>query len=217
MNIFVLDYDPKLAAQYHMDVHVVKMIIESGQLLSTACHLIGIDKSEIPYKKTHAHHPCTKWVLESSANFDWLFKLLFYLHKEYTYRYGKIHKSARWLSQFLRLQTLMREMLPKTGGLTPFAQAMPDFCKAKDPVNAYRNLYFNVKSRMKRAGWRKTRKMPRWYSTYAAWNPVLAGRYLSTDSYIWEQVGTRVRAKRSLRNFPLMDGIGKILEMTTSG
>lgn len=216
MNIFALDNDPKLAAQYHMDVHVVKMIIESGQLLSTACHIKGICASEIPYKQTHKGHPCTLWVLESSANFDWLFKLLFYLHKEYTFRYGKIHKSTKWLPSFLRLQSLMRDLLPRTG-LTPFAQAMPDFCKAKNPINAYRNLYFNVKSKMKRAGWRKTRRMPRWYATYASSNPWLVGKYLSTDSHIWAEVGTRTKANRKLRTFPFMDDIGRILEMTTSG
>lgn len=215
MNIFALDANPRLAAQYHMDVHVVKMILESGQLLSTTCHLLGIDSREIPYKKTHEKHPCTLWVLESHANFDWLLKLLFHLHKEYTYRYGRAHASEKEMPRFLRLHSLTKDLLPRIG-LTPFPQAMPDFCKAKDSVNAYRNLYFNVKSRMGRAGWRKTRKMPRWYSTYAAFNPSLAGRHLSTDSYIWEYVGTRIKPERRLRSFPFMDSIGRILE-TSSG
>ena len=36
MNIFCLDQDPHLAARMHCDKHVVKMILEYGQMLSTA-------------------------------------------------------------------------------------------------------------------------------------------------------------------------------------
>lgn len=40
MNIFALDNDPKLAAQMHLDKHIVKMPIEYAQLLSTAHRLL---------------------------------------------------------------------------------------------------------------------------------------------------------------------------------
>ena len=36
MNIFLLDFDPRKAAQYHADKHVVKMLLEACQLLYTA-------------------------------------------------------------------------------------------------------------------------------------------------------------------------------------
>ena len=36
MNIFYLHNDPKVCAELHVDKHVVKMIVEYAQLLSTA-------------------------------------------------------------------------------------------------------------------------------------------------------------------------------------
>lgn len=36
MNLFVLSFHPKIAARYHLDKHVVKMILEACQLLYTA-------------------------------------------------------------------------------------------------------------------------------------------------------------------------------------
>ena len=78
MNIFYLDEDPVLAAQMHCDKHVVKMILESAQLLSTA-HLL-IDGDELAderglYKATHKNHPSSKWVRDSSENYEWLWNL----------------------------------------------------------------------------------------------------------------------------------------------
>ena len=72
MNIFVLDRDPEIAGSYHCDKHVLKMIIESAQLLSNSHNLTG---KEGPYRLTHRNHPCTKWVMESIANYRWLVKL----------------------------------------------------------------------------------------------------------------------------------------------
>lgn len=62
MNIFVLDYNPKLAAQYHCDKHVVKMILESTQIVCSVANELGI---ETPYETTHYNHPCTVWARES--------------------------------------------------------------------------------------------------------------------------------------------------------
>ena len=58
MNIFYLDEDPKLCAQYHCDRHCVKMVLETAQLLCTAHWMTG---GEAPYKKTHFNHPSNKW------------------------------------------------------------------------------------------------------------------------------------------------------------
>lgn len=38
MNIFALHDDPKLAAQYHCDKHIVKMAVEYSQILCTVVH-----------------------------------------------------------------------------------------------------------------------------------------------------------------------------------
>lgn len=135
MNIFVLDLDPKLAAQYHCDKHVVKMIVESVQILSTVMHLNGAIG---PYKKTHEHHPCVKWAGTSQENFDWLKKLLGHLCVEYTVRYKRIHKCESYLSELLCT-------LPKTG-LTEFSLAMPHKYKTDNVVESYRNYYMGEKA-----------------------------------------------------------------------
>lgn len=140
MNIFVLDKDTNKAAAYHCDKHVVKMCLEYAQLLSTTANEV---RSGHPcYKTTHLNHPCSIWTRESAANTRWLAALLIALGREYTSRYGKVHKSvdigvsAAW--------SAVKHIPDK--GLTPFAQAMPDEYKDKDPVVAYRRYYVNAKN-----------------------------------------------------------------------
>ena len=89
MNIFVLSRKPKLCAAYHCDKHVVKMIIEYTQMLSTT-HFYLTGKS--PLKPTHKNHPCTVRVMKSVHNYNWLVELAIAVSDEYTARYGKIHK-----------------------------------------------------------------------------------------------------------------------------
>ena len=90
MNIFVLHTNPKIAAQMACDKHVVKMVSESVQMLSTTMHSVGL---EGPWKKTHANHPCTIWARESLQNYQWLWDHANSLGEEYTHRYNKKHKS----------------------------------------------------------------------------------------------------------------------------
>ena len=88
MNIFYLDHDLKKCAEYHVDRHCTKMIIEYAQLLSSAHWMSG---GEAPYKLVHKNHPCSIWTRESIDNYRWLCELGIELSKEYTYRYGKFH------------------------------------------------------------------------------------------------------------------------------
>jgi hypothetical protein len=90
MNIFVLDWDVKKCATYHNDKHVVKMILETAQLLCGVHWSIG---SEAPYKLSHKNHPCSVWVRQDLNNYLWLCELGLELCKEYSYRYGKRHKT----------------------------------------------------------------------------------------------------------------------------
>src|ERR1700756_168681 len=93
MNIFALDLSPVKSAEYACDKHVVKMIIETAQLLSTAIHIqVPRNENYLLYKTTHVHHPCSKWTRESRENFEWLVDYGIALSKEYTVRYGKYHK-----------------------------------------------------------------------------------------------------------------------------
>ena len=92
MNIFLLDTDTKKCAQYHCDKHVVKMILETAQLLCGVHHMTN-QITEAPYKLSHRNHPCSIWARESLSNYLYLCELGLELCKEYTYRYGKRHKS----------------------------------------------------------------------------------------------------------------------------
>lgn len=157
MNIFVLDTDPKMAAQYHCDKHVVKMILETAQILSTVRHVRGCGNDKI-YRPTHKHHPCTIWAGRSSSNYFWTLSLMHYLGKEYTHRYGKVHKSME----------LYGELAPSpfpTGykyDPTPFARAMPDQYKLCDSaVESYRLYYTTDKAHMLKY---TNRDVPYWVS-----------------------------------------------------
>ena len=151
MNIFILDKEVEKCAEYHCDKHVIKMILESAQMLSAVVRLNGHD---IGYKLTHKNHPCTIWARESLSNYNWLVRLTRLLNYEYRYRYDKDvnHKS------YDLVKTLPIPDLPDIG-LTPFAQAIPEQYKNKNAVKAYRDYYINEKSSF--LTWTK-RKKPKW-------------------------------------------------------
>jgi len=137
MNIFVLDRDIELCAAYHNDRHCVKMILESAQMLSTACRLSGIERG---YKATHVNHPCNIWVRESLDNWLWLRSLVVSLNKEWKKRFGhtRNHKS------YEVVMGLPNPRIPSVG-LTRFAQAMPSMYRRVDAVKAYRAYYMGDK------------------------------------------------------------------------
>jgi hypothetical protein len=152
MNIFILDTDIEQCAQYHCDQHVVKMILESVQMLCTALNKKGFTT---PYKSTHSNHPCVLWVEASFDNFLWLQNLTLALNAEYRFRYEKSvdHKSVRVLSE-------ISDYRYERHGLTDFPQAMPDEYKVVgDPVSAYRQFYRGDKAGF--AKWTK-RDVPTW-------------------------------------------------------
>jgi hypothetical protein len=151
MNIFVLDLDQRKAAQLHNDKHVVKMILESNQILCSVHHVIKTEKEResIPYKLSHQNHPCSIWARECIENYDWLCKFSLELIEEYKYRYEKIHKSQAVIEWAIK----NRPNLPIKGKFTKFALAMPDDCKVDDPIVSYRNYY-----RMYKQYWEKKDK-----------------------------------------------------------
>lgn len=133
MNIFVLDLNPTLCAQAHCNKHVVKMVLETAQILST---ITGHG-----YRPTHVNHPCTVWARQTTGNFQWLYDLGMALGKEYTHRYGKRHKSSYVIAE----QWPPPKSVPK-GFRTPFALAMPDEYREECPVQSYRNYYMGAKA-----------------------------------------------------------------------
>lgn len=183
MNIFYLDHDEQKAAQYHCDKHVVKMILESAQLLSTAHRVLdGIvvegktasgrkkkvyklddERDTKLYSATHINHPSAQWARMYRNNYIWLYRLMFYLCKEYTLRYGKVHKIERdgMLQDLYVPPKALCDKPVYVPGITEMPQAMPDDVKCNDSVQAYRNYYMVHKRRM--ANW-KVRGAPHWWS-----------------------------------------------------
>jgi len=177
MNIFYLDRDVQKAAQYHCDKHVVKMILESAQLLCTAHRLLdgtmylgktaanrNIKRWELPdwreqvlYKAGHINHPSAVWVRSNMDHYRWLYDLMYYLIYEYKHRYdGKKHKCEDLLQPLLDAP----HNIPIVDWQEP-PQAMPEDSKVVgDSVQAYRNYYMNHKKRF--ATW-KVRGQPEWY------------------------------------------------------
>jgi hypothetical protein len=141
MNIFYLDQDSKLCAQYHTDRHVVKMILESAQLLCTAVNVLA-GSQVTPYKTTHVNHPCSVWVRESWANFIYTYDLMECLEIEWKvrYRHDNRHKSCIALAGIRR--QARQYYTDWFAPLTTPALAMPDYCKiSSDPVECYREYY----------------------------------------------------------------------------
>ena len=153
MNVFLLDKNITKCAQYHCDQHVVKMILESTQILCTVSYLHGLF---VPYKPSHQKHPCTIWAGSSLDNWLWLKELVNALNDEYKYRYeaSKNHKS---FEVAVKLKKPHLEQL----GLLDHPQVMPDEYKIPgNPVRAYRNFYRGSKSKF--ATWRKG-NIPTWF------------------------------------------------------
>lgn len=156
MNIFVLDKDPIQAARYHNDKHVIKMILEHTQMLSTAVRVHSHDQIDTVYKKAHLNHPCSKWVRQNRTNFLWLCDATEELFREYTRRYGKNHKSY---DTYVICRN-NADCIP-IGELTEFAQAMPIEYKNQDPVQAYRTYY--IKDKKDFSTW-KMGNVPDWWN-----------------------------------------------------
>jgi len=183
MNIFYLDKDPVKAAQMSCDKHVVKMILESAQLLST-CHRV-LDGTEyydktangrkikrwkhsnsnyekILYKAGWVKHPSTIWLLESAYNYMWLYRHMMSLNNEYKLRYG--HTKDHLAIQ--KLGIILSEP-PKNSKINKIATdpqpAMPDECKVPgDSVLSYRRYYIMKKRRF--ATWKAPSVVPQWYT-----------------------------------------------------
>ncbi len=155
MNIFHLHTDPKICAEYHCDKHVVKMILETAQMLSTAYRRNFGDNDDL-YKTAYPKHPMTIWVGDSGANFFWSVRLLDQLLYQYTMRYNKVHKydvqdSVKHFSTLNENSNLPE--IPQT----PFANATP--YKDMNTIHAYRHFYRMDKSKFAR--WKYT-DMPSW-------------------------------------------------------
>ena len=145
MNIFYLDSDPVKAAQVQYNKHVVKMILESAQMLCTAHHHYD-NGHNVPYKKAHYNHPSTIWCRQNASQYMWLYDHMIALGKEYTKRYKKTHLTITKCAEVLK-------QLPPTIPETIFTeppQCMPEQYKViGDSLSAYWNYYEQEKQLIK--------------------------------------------------------------------
>lgn len=150
MNIFILHPDQSLCAKYHCDKHIVKMPLETTQML---CSVHWRYNSTAPYLDVHAKHPCTLWAGETVDNYKWLWDFGIELCKEYTFRYERTHACEKVLAIIKNPPVELNKE-----GTTIFPQAMPEEYKHKDPVVAYREYYKHEKRRF--AKWKKRKTPP---------------------------------------------------------
>ena len=139
MNIFVTSYCPEQCAWALDDKRLVKMVLETAQMISTVMRSFGITDSRL-YKSTHKNHPCTRWTSESLPNFCWTLTHGIALAEEYTHRYGKTHKSATIFDTAREWADIIAVHLPSSL-LTEhvIATAWGDL-KELNPVDAYREM-----------------------------------------------------------------------------
>lgn len=152
MNIFYVDADPATAAKQLVDKHVVKMPLETAQLLCSA-----FPENEAPYRRTHYKHPSSVWTRQSRENYKWLINHGLALCEEYEQRYQRSHKCRAVIDWCNSNQD--RLSFQSEGFVEP-PQCMPDDCKVEsNSVQAYRNYYNKHKRSMHK--W-KSGNIPSW-------------------------------------------------------
>lgn len=175
MNIFFLSTNPELAVLDHCDKHVVKMVLETTQMMCTAHRLLDGDVAADAmglYKTAYANHPMTKWVRENQFNYAWTYRLLKELCSEYTYRYDRVHATqSKGILDALQKVPENICLGTETGRTVP-PMCMPDKYKNRftgkttftDVVDAYRRYYIGEKKEFAR--W-TNRPQPKWWPVSA--------------------------------------------------
>jgi hypothetical protein len=176
MNLFFLSRNPREAARAHCNRHVVKMVLETAQLLSTAHRVAdgrlacGTSKSGrkasvrvlsdagregLLYRATHANHPVAAWIRKSSRHYAWAYRLFQELLCEYQFRYGKVHACSKLLAALAAPPTAVRD-----AGFDEPPKCMPEkFHAAGDAVACYREYYREDKHHLLQY---KARDRPAW-------------------------------------------------------
>ena len=142
MNIFAIEGDVETgqidwvkSAQSQDNLRVVKMILESCQILSTVLNEQGLDA---PYRSFNPKHPSCLWAAESAANFMNLALHCEAMICEYRERFGKTHKCAAVLNKIVAMFDV--DLFPTTK-CTPLRLAMPDEFRSDNPIVSYRKFY----------------------------------------------------------------------------
>lgn len=156
MNIFVTSECPIQSAQYLDDKRVVKMALESAQMLSSCHHMVDGGTSEDIYALVHVNHPCSVWVRSSYSNYMWLYIHYKALLEEYSRRYNKQHASGCIATALEKPPSGLQDL-----GRTPFANCARnkslgiDYTDYHDVHQAYID-YLDER-------WSKDKRVPTWY------------------------------------------------------
>jgi hypothetical protein len=146
LNIFYLHHNPKVAVKYMTNKHIVKMVLETAQILSTNFQYNWKKyRDPLLYKSTHPNHPSVVWARQSKANYKWTYDLFEALANEYTERYKRIHKSWFQLSDKLKK---VPHYIPE-GPFTEPPAVMPEEYICESSIESYKKYYINEKLKTK--------------------------------------------------------------------
>jgi hypothetical protein len=180
MNIFFLAWNPTTCAQMHCDKHVVKMILETAQILCTTHRVVdGTEtmtlsksgnrrvkrwvfddeiKDALMYASTHVNHPSVQWARVCTEHYNWLYQLFVALCTEYTFRYHKVHLC--WVKLHVVLKEAPHGLLSNDVFCAP-PPAMPEHCHRGVRIDSYREYYIQEKKTF--AKW-SVRDAPEWFA-----------------------------------------------------
>lgn len=159
MNIFLLEQDKngnidwRKSAESLDNMRIVKMILESMQMLSTVYQ--QYQKVDGLYRPTHINHPCTKWVGESLENFSLTIEHAIYMNETFKKRFDKSHRSIELLKLFDK-RNYRHFFSNKKFTIPPLA--MPDEFRGDNVVESYQN-YFVSKDLIKY----NREDIPKWF------------------------------------------------------
>ena len=169
VNIFAIEstrdgksIDWVKSAQSQDNLRVVKMVLESCQILSTVLNEQGL---HAPYKSFNPKHPSCLWAAESSANFVALVEHTHALLEEYSNRFAKLHKCDAVLDKIALLYDKDNFVQHKP---TTLKMAMPEEFRGSSVVESYRKYYASKENiRYPRS------KVPKWFKRYRGKKPYI--------------------------------------------
>jgi hypothetical protein len=187
MKIFYLDADPNVAAQYLIDDHINKMIVESAQMLANCfpdSMLVSAPKTQKGNVRKHSYynHPCSKWVRSSVHAARWLCNHAAAMDWERHYRFNsERHFSIDFI--YWAAENLCAVMGDDDHPMPAPAEAFKDYplCHVSgNSVQSYRNFYMLAK-RFDKSGkpmdiWTRRGRPAWWDEQYIyQWTTNLAG------------------------------------------
>lgn len=184
MQIYVLDADPRKAAEYHCDAHIPKMLLEAAHIASSVIHVLDAGEVRAEYDQASGRlrpwwaganiygpgigkdceHPCFKWLLESHANMQWLLELADGLNSEMEIRWHHPSYAPHGITSHIK-RNLDKIWAPtwKASGCTPFMFPLPPKIVnlGLDAVTSYRLYYASDKRNI--ADWKRRGTTPPWW------------------------------------------------------